>query len=169
MHGTKNRVVKPSWGVLYTLGTALVGLVGLIEFTIPAGTLRQTLEVAVTLAGFVAMAIWVRLNRVAFDIAGARNGSPYRIPETIEPGVVSEAQSPHGGAEGGAPLPHCAARREREVREATGVSGLVYGMQGQRLRVRPAVRTGEVSDERRDLHRARARVLRAVLGVREAL
>jgi hypothetical protein len=169
MYEMKNRVAKPRWGVLYTLATLPVGFVGLIEIAIPAGAARQVLEVVVTLACCAAMAIWVRLNRVALYLAGAVTGSPYRIPQTTVPGAMREAQSPHGEVEGGAPLPHGGAWRDGKVREALEESHLAFGMRGEPLRVRHAAPVGEVSDERRDLPRTRARLLRSVLGVREAL
>lgn len=126
MYELKKRVVKPRWGTLYTLSALLVGLVGLVEIAIPAGTARQVLEVVATLAGFAAMAIWVRLNRVALDMAGAGQGSPSWMPPSTVPRDVSGTRAPHSEVLG---VPHAGGRCGCSVKRQRGrcrMSDVIY-------------------------------------------
>ena len=67
----------PSWGALYTVVTLMLGTLGIVEALVPAGAWRRTLEVPITLAGYAALQLWIRVNRSALDLAGQRDaGAP---------------------------------------------------------------------------------------------
>ena len=63
---------RPTWWCLYALGAALVGMVGLVETEVEAGTLRTVLEVLASVAGFALMGVWLRVNRLALDLEKGR-------------------------------------------------------------------------------------------------
>jgi hypothetical protein len=93
----------PRWGVLYAVATPpILALVALEAGHIPHAA-RTILRCLVALGVFVAMGIWLRANRAAFDLqnwcdcAGqrltvriieSRAAAPYRplvVPESAEP------------------------------------------------------------------------------------
>lgn len=63
---------RPTWWCLYALSAALVGMVGLVETEVEAGTLRTVLEVLASVAGFALMGVWLRVNRLALDLEKGR-------------------------------------------------------------------------------------------------
>ena len=65
---------KPAWWLLYAIGLLLIGLIGLVEATVPRGGLRTVLEIALVIVMFGLMAIWVRHNRAAIDLEAGRRG-----------------------------------------------------------------------------------------------
>jgi hypothetical protein len=74
MYGTASRTThrRPAWKWLYAvlpLALAVFGLVEALEVTGPA---RLVLQLLATLVVFSAMALWVRGNRTALEMAGAR-------------------------------------------------------------------------------------------------
>jgi hypothetical protein len=77
----ENEVPTPRWWALYLLCGLLVGLIGLVQDAVPLGPARRALDVVATLTVFGMMALWVRLNRVALDMAGA----PPAVPVGLAP------------------------------------------------------------------------------------
>lgn len=73
-----NRRPKVMWPWLYAIVAVMIGLLAAIETAVPDGALRRTLECVVTLLMFVAMTMWVRVNRVAIAIAEGDGGVPRR-------------------------------------------------------------------------------------------
>jgi hypothetical protein len=67
---------KVAWPWLYAIVAAMIGLLAAVETVVPDGALRRTLECVVTLVMFVAMATWVRVNRVAIAVAEGDDGAP---------------------------------------------------------------------------------------------
>ena len=66
------RDTRPSWSLLYVIALFQVGLVALIEVSVPPGALRTTLESVVVVAGFGLMLTWRRLNRARLDLGRNR-------------------------------------------------------------------------------------------------
>jgi hypothetical protein len=66
-----NGIPKPRWWALYVLCGLLVGLIGLVQAEVPLAPARRVLDVVATLTVFGMIALWVHLNRVALDLAGA--------------------------------------------------------------------------------------------------
>ena len=66
------RDTRPAWSLLYVIALFQVGLVALIEVSVPPGALRTTLESAVVVAGFGLMLMWRRLNRARLDVGRNR-------------------------------------------------------------------------------------------------
>jgi energy-coupling factor transporter transmembrane protein EcfT len=62
---------RPTWWLLYAIGLLLVGLIGLVEATVPRGGARSILEVVVVTLMFGLMVIWVHYNRVAIELEEA--------------------------------------------------------------------------------------------------
>jgi hypothetical protein len=75
---------KPAWWLQYAIGLLMLGLLALVEMSVPAGGLRGVLQIAVAIAMFRLMAIWVRHNRVAIDLEGW-NALPRPQEPTIGP------------------------------------------------------------------------------------
>jgi len=71
-----NRRPKVGWSWLYAIVAAMIGLLAAVETAVPDGALRRTLECVVTLLMFVAMVMWVRVNRVAIAVAEGDGGVP---------------------------------------------------------------------------------------------
>ena len=65
----------PSWGWLYGLAVMMLALLAVVDLDVAAGPWRRTLEIAVTVAAFVAIHVWVRANRRALDLVGARDAA----------------------------------------------------------------------------------------------
>ena len=63
---------KPTWWLLYTLGAALVGSIGVIETSVPSGAARLSLELAAVVTMSVLMLGWLRVNRGRIELAEAR-------------------------------------------------------------------------------------------------
>ena len=63
------RDTRPAWSLIALFQ---VGLVALIEVSVPPGALRTTLESAVVVAGFGLMLTWRRLNRARIDLGRNR-------------------------------------------------------------------------------------------------
>ena len=66
------RDTRPAWSLLDVIALFQVGLVALIEVSVPPGALRTTLESAVVVAGFGLMLMWRRLNRARLDVGRNR-------------------------------------------------------------------------------------------------
>jgi hypothetical protein len=64
---------RPGWGALYALTGSMLGLVGVVDVFVPTEAWQRTLEVVVTILTFGSIYLWVRANRRALDLAGARN------------------------------------------------------------------------------------------------
>ncbi len=60
---SRHRLRKPTWWLLYLIGSLLVGGVGLVEGSVPAGPLRTVLECAVVIVAFGLMLAWRHCNR----------------------------------------------------------------------------------------------------------
>jgi hypothetical protein len=94
----------PSWGWLYLLATLLIGLLGLVEAVVAAGARRRTLEIVVCVVTFVAMHLWVRVNRHALELLGDRDHGLRRVvaePVPSDPvghGRDTGIRSPHRAA-----------------------------------------------------------------------
>ena len=99
-----NRVGKPRWGWLYVVLTLLMGLLGLVEVSVPAAALRRVLEFFVSILIFAVMALWVRLNRVELTLLGEREGSPRRLvaptPVVDSSGPVNRENGSRSGSSG---------------------------------------------------------------------
>jgi hypothetical protein len=77
--------MKPTWWLLYIIGLSLVGLLGLVEISVPRGGLQGVLEIIVVIGSFVLMALWLRRNRVAMELEEDRRrrgtvGHGRRVP-----------------------------------------------------------------------------------------
>jgi K+-transporting ATPase KdpF subunit len=66
-------VMQPRWSALYALDGLMLALLGVVDAYVPPGAGRRTLELAIVVVGFGAMRLWVRMNRRALDLAGARD------------------------------------------------------------------------------------------------
>jgi len=75
----------------------MLGLLAAVEVAVPDGSLRRTLECVVTIVMVAAMGIWVRVNRVALEIA--ESGVARR------PAVIASSRTP--------PRPPATTRRSR--------------------------------------------------------
>lgn len=74
MYGTVDRIPpRPRWVSLYVLVASMLALFGAVDGFVPAGALRRALEVAVTIIMFGTIHLWVRANRRALELAGARD------------------------------------------------------------------------------------------------
>jgi hypothetical protein len=66
---------KPAWWGLYGIAALLVAVVGLLEVFVEAGLLRRILEMLTVVAGFGAIQLWLRQNRIALEMdQGRRRG-----------------------------------------------------------------------------------------------
>src|SRR5262245_4495172 len=54
---------KPAWWLLYAINFLLVGAVGILERTVPAGPLRTVLECLAVIIALGLMLLWRRCNR----------------------------------------------------------------------------------------------------------
>ena len=97
---TRERLLpRPRWATLY--GIAILGTSSAVavEAFSPAGAARIALRCGVAIGGFVGMALWIRLNRVALD-AEERCAC---AGETMTVRVISvPAAEPHRPAHAGA-------------------------------------------------------------------
>jgi hypothetical protein len=64
---------RPRWGALYALTAAMLALFGVVDTFVPPWAWRRTLELAVIILAFGTIHLWVRANRRALDLAGARD------------------------------------------------------------------------------------------------
>ena len=106
---------NPSWGSLYLLATLMMGLLGLVEAVVPAGTWRRTLEIVISVVAFAAMHLWVRANRRALAMVGERDHWFYRAVD--EPALGEPVRN---GRDTGIPSPHRAGAKD--VRRGTVVA-----------------------------------------------
>jgi protein-S-isoprenylcysteine O-methyltransferase Ste14 len=75
----------PRWRWLYTVIGVLAALLGLVEVGVPEGAPRRILQTLVVLAIVVVMALWVRANRAALNVARERHIWPVDV---LVPAVV---------------------------------------------------------------------------------
>ncbi len=61
---------RPGWNLLFAILPLAAAALFLIQVTVAAGPLRVVANAAIVLAGFGAMALWVRGNRVALAQLG---------------------------------------------------------------------------------------------------
>jgi hypothetical protein len=100
MCDARKRAAKPRWRWLYVVVTPLLGVLGLVESGMAGGPARQVAELVLTLLIFGAMALWVRVNRVAVMAAAERPGPVIRRPPTVlyaadpAPAIPAVATSP---------------------------------------------------------------------------
>jgi hypothetical protein len=66
------RNARPRWWLLYVIAVLLVGVVGLVEMSVQGEVVRKVLESLDVVAGFGLIAVWVRRNRGALDLARDR-------------------------------------------------------------------------------------------------
>lgn len=59
---------RPRWGLLWGLVLLETGMAGAVEFATAPGALRIVLRTGLVLAGFGAIALWVRRNGAALDL-----------------------------------------------------------------------------------------------------
>ena len=89
MHGSiDTERAKPSWGWLYALATLMLTLLAVADVYVPAGVWRRALEVVIAVSAFATMQLWVRANRRALDLIGARNPGFREIVETPKPADI---------------------------------------------------------------------------------
>jgi len=63
---------RPTWWLLYVIAVLLVGVVGLVEISVQGDVVRKVLDSVDVVAGFGLIAVWVRRNRGALDLARDR-------------------------------------------------------------------------------------------------
>jgi hypothetical protein len=75
------------WGSLYALAASMLALFGVVDTCVPPWAWRRTLEIAVIILAFGAIHLWVRANRRALDLAGARGAGVRAVvmPPAAEP------------------------------------------------------------------------------------
>jgi hypothetical protein len=61
-------VGRPRWGWLYGATLAPLAALAMVEAATPPSVLRAVLRYALALGAMAGMALWVRANRVAFDL-----------------------------------------------------------------------------------------------------
>jgi hypothetical protein len=83
MWDARRRAAKPRWGWLYAMVTPLLAVLGLVEGGMAAWPARQVVELVLTLLIFGAMALWVRVNRVAMTAAAERPAPVVRRAPTV--------------------------------------------------------------------------------------
>jgi hypothetical protein len=66
------RNTRPRWWLLYVIAALLVTVVGLVERSVDGHRLREILEALAVVAGFGLIGIWLRGNRIAFDLEQGR-------------------------------------------------------------------------------------------------
>lgn len=66
---SERTAVKPAWYRFYAVTALGVGAFGLVDAVTRKGTARTLMELVVTVVVFGSMALWVRGNRVALDLA----------------------------------------------------------------------------------------------------
>jgi hypothetical protein len=66
-------VMQPRWTSLYALTASMLALLGVIDTVVPPGGWRRVLEVTSTILLFLAIHVWLRANRRALALAGARD------------------------------------------------------------------------------------------------
>ncbi|HEX3178684.1 MAG TPA: hypothetical protein VHZ49_18560 [Methylomirabilota bacterium] len=77
----------------------MLALLAVVDLDVAAGPWRRTLEIAVTVAAFVAIHFWVRANRRALDMVDARDAGSRRaharagapVVATLPPRVAERA------------------------------------------------------------------------------
>jgi len=97
--GRSRAIPRPRWGLLYGLVTLMLAALAAVEIAISPGPAQTVLQFGLALSGFGAMALWVRLNRMALDqqdwcecafekisvrVISARRREPERIEEEEE-------------------------------------------------------------------------------------
>lgn len=76
---TRRATAAPAWGRLYLILLA-TGATGLgVDAITAAGTTHHLLEALVVVAGFGAMFLWVRTNRLALSLAESCDCAPERL------------------------------------------------------------------------------------------
>jgi hypothetical protein len=99
MYDVDEKTPRPRWACLYASTTLLIGLLGLVESAVPDGAARRLLELVVTAMIFGAMALWVRLNRLALWRANERR-LPARAHADLarfrDPGLRDSASMKNG-------------------------------------------------------------------------
>jgi hypothetical protein len=64
-----------TWGAPYLIAALLVAMVGIVEAYIDGVVVRKVLETITVAAGFGSIWLWLRTNRIAFDLdKGRRRG-----------------------------------------------------------------------------------------------
>ena len=91
MYDARRRARKPRWFSLYVIATSLLGVLGLVETGMAPGLARQVVDVTVTIMLFGAMALWVRVNRVAMMATDQPTTSAIPTPP---PAIPDEAPVP---------------------------------------------------------------------------
>jgi len=66
------RNARPTWWLLYVIAVLLVGVVGLVEISVQGHVVRKVLDSVDVVAGFGLIAVWMRRNRGALDLARDR-------------------------------------------------------------------------------------------------
>ncbi len=59
---------RPTWWLLYAISLLLIGLLGLVEATVPGAGVREALEIPVVVLVFGLMVGWARRNRAAIAV-----------------------------------------------------------------------------------------------------
>jgi hypothetical protein len=121
---------NPSWGWLYLLTALLLGLLGLVETSLPAGAWRRTLEIVICVAAFAAMRLWVRANRRALDLLGERDHGLRRVVDEPAP-----SDPVAHGRDTGIRSPHRAAAKPATTQDAR--RGTVVALRSVDGRLRP--------------------------------
>jgi hypothetical protein len=74
MFGIVDRTSRPPrWGALYSLAASMLALFGVVDTFVTPWAWRRTLELALIILAFGTIHLWVRANRRALDLAGARD------------------------------------------------------------------------------------------------
>jgi len=64
---------QPTWWLLYLVAAFVVAMVGLEEVFVSGNGLRELLEVLTVVGGFGLFGLWLRINRIAFDLGRHRS------------------------------------------------------------------------------------------------
>ena len=62
-------VSRPRWGALYGTTVPPLAALAVLEVAAPPNVVRTALRLVLALGAFAGMAIWIRSNRAAFDLA----------------------------------------------------------------------------------------------------
>src|SRR3989442_15267478 len=87
------------WSRLYGILAVMAGALTSIEAFGPAGSATMALRGGIALAAFVAMALWIRGNRAAFDYADWCEGAAEKITVRGIPSQRPEPERPPPPAE----------------------------------------------------------------------
>jgi hypothetical protein len=118
--GTSNRTnPRPTWWKLYASVAPAPGLFVLVEIVAPPGAVRTVLQTIAVLILVATMTLWVRLNRVALELQGRRDGG-WREVRIDATGFVGSADMRSGAHDHDGPSMRVMTDSERSHRQKRG-------------------------------------------------